>query len=159
MQIVHVAWPSGETQRIALEQQRVPRLLLVDPCATPPTVTDPIEDWVRLPATPLDISARSAQLSIRLGRVGTPRIDDDGVLRVGARWSPLAPVEIALTKRLLAKFGAVVSRDHLAQAAWPGGCVERNALDVRILRLRRRIEPLDLVIRTVRSRGYAIDYA
>ena len=35
----------------------------------------------------------------------------------------------------------------------------RNALDVHVLRLRRRIAPLGLEIRTVRSRGYLMQTA
>ncbi len=33
----------------------------------------------------------------------------------------------------------------------------RNVLDVHIVRLRRRLAPLELVIRTVRSRGYLLE--
>jgi DNA-binding response OmpR family regulator len=53
----------------------------------------------------------------------------------------------------------VVSRDALARAGWPDGAPGRNALDVHVLRLRRRLEPLGLVIRTVRSRGYVLEAA
>jgi DNA-binding response OmpR family regulator len=42
----------------------------------------------------------------------------------------------------------------LADRAWPTGVPTRNALDVHVLRLRRRIAPVGLEIRTVRSRGY-----
>jgi DNA-binding response OmpR family regulator len=52
------------------------------------------------------------------------------------------------------RFGAVVTRDVLADRAWPTGVPTRNALDVHVLRLRRRIAPIGLEIRTVRSRGY-----
>ena len=41
-----------------------------------------------------------------------------------------------------------------ASASWPSGVPTRNALDVHVLRLRRRIAPVGLEIRTVRSRGY-----
>ena len=57
---------------------------------------------------------------------------------------------------LLDRFGAVVTRDTLADRAWPSGVPTRNALDVHVLRLRRRIAPLGLEIRTVRSRGYLL---
>ena len=36
------------------------------------------------------------------------------------------------------------------------GAPTRNALDVHVLRLRRRLAPLGLEIRTVRSRGYLL---
>jgi DNA-binding response OmpR family regulator len=35
----------------------------------------------------------------------------------------------------------------------------RNALDVRILRLRRRVADLGLAVRTVRHRGYLLEIA
>ena len=52
---------------------------------------------------------------------------------------------------------AVVSRESLSTAGWPDGAPGRNALDVHVLRLRRRLAPLSLVIRTVRSRGYLLE--
>ena len=54
------------------------------------------------------------------------------------------------------RFGAVVGRELMARRAWPNGAPTRNALDVHILRLRRRIAPLGLEVRTVRSRGYLL---
>ena len=58
---------------------------------------------------------------------------------------------------LLDRMGAVVSRDALARAGWPDGAPGRNALDVHVLRLRRRLSAVHLVIRTVRSRGYLLE--
>jgi DNA-binding response OmpR family regulator len=60
---------------------------------------------------------------------------------------------------LLDRYGAVVSRDALARAGWPAGAPGRNALDVHMLRLRRRVEAVGLAIRTVRSRGYLLETA
>ena len=51
----------------------------------------------------------------------------------------------------------VVSRDALARAGWPDGASGRNALDVHVLRLRRRLRDVRLAIRTVRSRGYLLE--
>jgi DNA-binding response OmpR family regulator len=79
------------------------------------------------------------------------------VLRFSGAWVPLPPVEARLTDALLERFGAVVSRDSLARAGWPDGAPGRNALDVHVLRLRRRIHPLGLAIRTVRARGYLLE--
>jgi DNA-binding winged helix-turn-helix (wHTH) protein len=83
-----------------------------------------------------------------------PLLDDDGLLHHRDSWVSLSPVEQALASALLDRFGAVVTRDMLADRAWPAGVPTRNALDVHVLRLRRRIAPLGLEIRTVRSRGY-----
>jgi DNA-binding response OmpR family regulator len=84
-------------------------------------------------------------------------LDDDGVLRLGSAWVSLPPVEARLTSAFLQRLGLVVSRDALARAGWPDGAPGRNALDVHVLRLRRRLSPVSLVIRTVRSRGYLLE--
>jgi DNA-binding winged helix-turn-helix (wHTH) protein len=68
-------------------------------------------------------------------------------------------VEARLTGALVRRFGAVVSRDDLVAAGWPGREPDRNALDVHVLRLRRRLQPVRLAIRTVRSRGYLLEPA
>ena len=60
---------------------------------------------------------------------------------------------------LVESYKGVVRRDDLTRAGWPGDNPGRNALDVHILRLRRRVEPLGLSIRTVRSRGYLLEPA
>jgi DNA-binding response OmpR family regulator len=52
-----------------------------------------------------------------------------------------------------------VSREALAKAGWPDGAPGRNALDVHVLRLRRRLALVGLAIRTVRSRGYLLEAA
>src|SRR5439155_10894622 len=88
-----------------------------------------------------------------------PEIDDHGVLRYGGRWVALAPVELALARVLLEHFMTVVGRDVLSRRAWPQGVPRRNALDVQILRLRRRVSDVGLEIQTVRSRGYLLQRA
>jgi DNA-binding response OmpR family regulator len=79
------------------------------------------------------------------------------VLRVDGSWVSLPPVEARLASALLGRYGSVVGRDALAASGWPSGAPGRNALDVHVLRLRRRIAPLQLNIRTVRSRGYLLE--
>jgi DNA-binding winged helix-turn-helix (wHTH) protein len=68
----------------------------------------------------------------------------------------LSPVERALAAALIDRYNAVVGRDTLVRRAWPGGSPTRNALDVHMLRLRRRISTLGLEVRTVRARGYLL---
>lgn len=152
-------WPHDQERREGLRSQGLPRLLLVDPDQPPPVVTDPLEDWVRLPASDVDVEARVRALLHRSGRHLEPRptLDPDGVLRHGDGWVSLPPVEARLMSALLGRFGAVVSREQLARAGWPQGAPGRNALDVHMLRVRRRIAPLELVIRTIRSRGYLLE--
>ena len=159
MDVTLVRWPSEQPRRERLAEEGLPRLLLIDASEVPPAVVDALEDWIRVPADDADIRARVATLQTRFDAVGSvaPVIDDDGVVRVGAAWVSLPPVEARITNALLDRFGAVVSRDALGRSGWPDGAPGRNALDVHVLRLRRRLAPLGLVIRTVRSRGYVLE--
>ena len=93
------------------------------------------------------------------GMTAAPAVDEDGLLRYRGRWVTLSPVERALAAALVDRFGAVVGRDTLVRRAWAGGNPTRNALDVHMLRLRRRIAELGLEVRTVRARGYVLQGA
>ncbi|MGH1502491.1 MAG: winged helix-turn-helix domain-containing protein [Acidimicrobiales bacterium] len=132
----------------------------MDDDAPAPVTPDPLEDWIRLPADDRDVRARLDSLTLRFQRTDSSEgltLDEDGLLRNGSNWVALPPIEARLIAGLLAKPGAVVSRDALLRAGWPGEQPNRNVLDVHVLRLRRRIEPLGLQIRTVRSRGYVLE--
>jgi hypothetical protein len=155
---VLVRWPVDQARREALHDEGRPRLLLVED-GPPPVVSDELEDWIRVPAEEIDLRARVEVLRRRVAEITAPvpELDDDGVLRVGGRWVSLPPVEARLTAALLDRFGAVVSRDALSRAGWPQAAPGRNALDVHVLRLRRRLAPVALAIRTVRSRGYLLE--
>jgi hypothetical protein len=158
--VVLLRWPADQARRDELHQVGCPRLLLIED-GPPPLPLDDLEDWIRVPAGEADLRARVDGLRQRASeRVRPlPDLDDDGVLRHDGRWVSLPPVEARLTAALLGRFGAVVSRDSLARAGWPEGAPGRNALDVHMLRLRRRLSPLALAIRTVRSRGYLLERA
>jgi hypothetical protein len=160
VEVALVHWPAEEDRREELRRAGQPRLLLVERGA-PPIPSDELEDWIRLPADDIDLRVRVEALRRRTDASAdsAPQLDGDGVLRVGDRWVSLPPVEARITGALLDRFGAVVSRDALARSGWPGGSPGRNALDVHVLRLRRRLSPLDLAIRTVRSRGYLLESA
>jgi DNA-binding response OmpR family regulator len=156
-----VRWPAERARREELARSGRARLLLVEPGVAPPVASDPLEDWVREPCSDLDRRARMEGLRLRLEQALelVPELDEDGVIRFGDRWAPLPPVEARLTGALVRRFGAVVSRDDLVAAGWPGREPDRNALDVHVLRLRRRLQPVRLAIRTVRSRGYLLEPA
>jgi DNA-binding response OmpR family regulator len=161
MDVALIRWPTETDRRDSLVAAGAPRLLLVEPGADPPLPADCLEDWIRVPAPEDDVRARTAGLHVRnrAHNQVVPELDDHGVLRLGPRWVPLPPVEARLTGALVARFGGVVSRERLSRAGWPGGAPGRNALDVHVLRLRRRVSPLGLAIRTVRSRGYLLEAA
>ena len=159
--VAMVRWPGEEDRLDRLRSERRPRLLLVESGAAPPLPADELEDWIRVPAQEVDMMARLAGLERRQRDTGAvlPELGDDGVLRMGRNWVSLPPVDHRLATALVERFGAVVSREALARAGWPEGTPARNALDVHVLRLRRRLGTLGLVIRTVRSRGYALELA
>ncbi len=161
MDVVTLRWPAEDARRVALAEAGIPRLLVVDGDKPPPHVSDALEDWIRVPALEVDRRARVEALRRRADIEITddlPTIDGDGIVRAGRSWVSVPPVEARLAALLIERFGAVVSREELGEAAWPDGLAQRNALDVRILRLRRRIEELGLVIRTIRSRGYLLEW-
>ncbi len=160
MEPVALRWPIEEERRRKLADAGVPRLLVIDPSALPPAVESPLEDWIRAPASEVDRAARIEVLRRRAwGRnPDDPTVDENGIVRTESAWASVPPVEGRLVAALIERFGAVVSRDALCAAGWPDGGAERNVLDVRILRLRRRIEPIGLVVHTVRSRGYLLDW-
>jgi len=153
MDVVLLRWPEESDRRTELETAARPRLLLVEPGDPPPEISDPLEDWIRLPADDRDVRARLSTLVTRSG-AERPFLDADGLLWFRGRWVPLSPVERSLAEGLLERFGAVAGRDALRRRAWPEGLPSRNALDVHMVRLRRRIAELALEVRTVRSRGY-----
>jgi DNA-binding response OmpR family regulator len=171
MDVTMLRWPEEESRRTRISQAGEPRLLLVPDGEDPPPVGDCLEDWIRVPAAENEVRARVDALAVRSqahhvdGHSGDaaapagPVLDDFGVLRVNGSWVALPPLEARLAEALLERLGAVTSRDLLIRAGWPAGAPGRNALDVHVLRLRRRLTPVGLAIRTVRSRGYLMEAA
>lgn len=155
---IHILrWPEQAVEVEAYRRRRMPRLLVVAPGARPPASIDPLEDWVRAPVDEKDLQARWETLRARAAP-RDPVIDSEGVLHYGGRRLPLAAGEAHLVRLLLDSYRSVVGREELAAKMWPDGTsARRNALDVRVLRTRRRLAPLGLVIRTVWRRGYLLD--
>lgn len=140
-----------------------PVLLLVEPDADPPAV-GPLEDWVRVPSSAADITARIEALRSRVEATDDgqrPVLGEDGVIRFGSQRVSLSPLEGRLVAAFLERPGAVIPRQHLLEAGWGGVAIgagpSRNALDTQVLRLRRRLRPLGLTVRTIRARGYVLD--
>ncbi|HEX2048564.1 MAG TPA: winged helix-turn-helix domain-containing protein [Acidimicrobiales bacterium] len=163
MDVTMLRWPEEEGRRTRISRQGAPRLLLVPAGEEPPAVGDCLEDWVRVPADEEEVRARVDALSVRsqahLASGAAPVLDDFGVLRMNGSWVALPPLEARLAGALLERMGTVTSRDLLVRAGWPTAPPGRNALDVHVLRLRRRLRPVGLAIRTVRSRGYLMEAA
>jgi len=140
-----------------LRAQGRPRLLLVAADADAPQTSDWDEDWIRLPARDDDVHARAAALETR-GPQPSPRpeVKGDGRLAFDGRWVALSHTEEAMVRVLARRFGEVVDANSLASAAGERR-LSPNAVRVHLTRLRRRVQSIGLVVRTVRGRGYVLD--
>ena len=163
MDVALIRWPDERAQRSELASRDLPRLLLLQPGEEPPVCFDPLEDWVRVPAAPQDVRARAESLTARFeGRVPVDiTLDSGGLIRVGERQTRLTPLQARLVGPLVEGKGTVVSRAELIDAGWGSAHTKAtpNALEANLVRLRRRLGPLGLHIRTVRSRGYLLEKA
>ena len=157
--IAIVRWPQDAEILDRLGPVGHPRLLLVDPDAEPPVITDLLEDWIRLPADDRDIQTRVASLRRRVGHHRLPVFD--GACRVGFRdgWAPLSPIEYRLASALVERFGYLVTDKDLNARAWADTPPPPTALRVHLTRLRRRVEPIGLEIVTIRSQGHVMQEA
>ncbi|HEY3669707.1 MAG TPA: helix-turn-helix domain-containing protein [Acidimicrobiia bacterium] len=157
--VVLVRWPEEREHVERLRASGTPRLLLVGAEVAAPKPFDELEDWIRLPAVDSDVHARATTLAARAQEgvaPDPPRMDEAGILKYRGRWITLSRVERALARALVDRFTAVVRRDTLIETAWPSGESSRNALDVHMVRLRRRLLTVGLEVRTVRARGYLL---
>ncbi|WP_020666978.1 winged helix-turn-helix domain-containing protein [Amycolatopsis nigrescens] len=127
--------------------------------ALPPQCGDLYEDWVRAPISRADLDARLTALRARVDEHKVPQLDDRGVLQFGAQSITISATQTELLELFVTQFGKVVAREALrtrlseANQSSP----TRNSLDLHIMRLRRRILPLNLSIRTVWGRGYVLE--
>ncbi|MFI2432685.1 helix-turn-helix domain-containing protein [Streptomyces sp. NPDC018693] len=131
---------------------------MVEAGARPPVCNDPFEDWVRAPISRDDLDARVRALQNRLDSRQIPTLDSAGTLTFGSHSITISNVQTELMELLIEHFGEVVYRHELSQRL--AECVQRptrNSLDLHIMRLRRRLSPTDLVIRTAWGRGYALE--
>jgi DNA-binding response OmpR family regulator len=157
--VVLMRWPEEWEQLERLRASGTPRLLLVGAEVAAPEPFDALEDWIRLPAADRDVRVRANTLGARArtgDAVERPSIDEDGILRYRGRWITLSRVERALAGALVDRYTAVVRREALGHAAWPAAEPSRNALDVQMTRLRRRLLTMGLEVHTVRARGYLL---
>ena len=157
MDVRLVRWPAARAQLDELRAAGVPRLVVVDGDVAPPFPPDELEDWVRLPADQSDVRVRVDTLAERARGKAIPQLSNEGVLRHAGASVALSPVESRLVRALISRLGAVVSRTDLMDVVWPEERPPRNALDVHISRLRRRLADVQLSITTVRGRGYLLD--
>ena len=160
MDVVLLRWPAEEPRRVQLREGGVARLLLVDAelrHRRGRMTTSRTGSACRPTRSNLHARVENLDRRARTRIDGTPALDSDGVLRVNGTWVSLPPVEARLTARCSHATDRWSAVRPLGFSGWPEGAPGRNALDVHVLRLRRRIAPLGLAIRTVRSRGYLLE--
>jgi DNA-binding winged helix-turn-helix (wHTH) protein len=133
-------------------------LLVIEGGVPAPVSSDVREDWVRAPVSDEDLKARVASLRAKAEAHRLPHVDPNGVLRYAGRSITVSRTETDLLECLVRQFGVLVPRETLRECLpdRPGGA-SRNALDLHIMRVRRRIRPLGLVVRTVWGRGYLLE--
>lgn len=155
--VVVLRWPDEQDQLLRLAKQRRPRLLLVESKADPPLSDDPLEDWIRLPTEDRDIKARLSRLESRAATViAAPILDRHSRLLYGDKWVSLSPIEARLAASFVDGFMSLVTDKVLVSRAWPEGLPSRSALRVHLHRLRKRIEPLGLIVRSVPRHGWVL---
>ena len=159
-----IPWPDPPAPLAPGEGRAGPaRLYLVEPGADPPTVTSCLEDWVRLPASDDEVSARASALMLRRRwhhpHHDRPSLDSMGVLHLGSRWVDLPPLEARLFSVLLERLGESVPTRQLLDTGWGPAADRTGNLRIQILRLRRRLAAVGLVIHTLPGRGYMLAWA
>lgn len=158
-EVVFIRWPAQLDLRNRCRMEGTPRLLVVEGGVEPPLSNDPLEDWVRPPVRQDDLHARIKALQNRFNSHRLPILDDaSGTLSFGPHSITISSTQMDLMRLLIDRFGEVVYRKelmHCFATRMPG--VTRNSLDLHIMRLRRRILPVELSIRTVWGRGYILD--
>lgn len=158
MNVVVLHWPAEDHRVGPLRAMGIPRLLLVDRDEPPPVCADPLVDWAFASAAEDELEARVAALAARARARNTERpvVDAGGMLHCRGETLALSPKESQITRCFLEHLDHVVSREQLAQAAWPGHDVQPKTVEMHLVKLRRRLAPAGLSIATVRARGWVM---
>ena len=130
-----VRWPNDATERVRARATGRPRLLVIDPDATPPLDCGLDEDWTTTTAPPADVAARLAALATRPSR--RHRLPFDLA-------SELDDASIAVYDLLAERAPRPASFESLADAVGPAG-----DLATTVRRLRRALGTVDADILTV----------
>ena len=131
---------------------------IVETGSAPPECLDPLEDWIRPPVNRAELEVRIACLNERANLARTPIITEDNIVICQEQRLPLTDSEATIVRELVNNFRKLVPRNRLMWAGWGDEMsANRNALDLRILRLRRRLAAMGLRIVTVWGKGYILE--
>ena len=124
------------------------------------------DDYLSKPFAPEELSARVSALA-RRGRAIRSRVIEHGPLTIDlARKRAIIsgkPIDLpqrehAILEYLFSNIDAIVGKDKIAGAvaSWDEH-ISSNAIEVHISRLRAKLEPAGIRIRTVRGLGYIVE--
>jgi hypothetical protein len=154
---VHVIkWPEESWRLKSCRMLNLPCILVVAPTARIPKLVAGREDWVRHPASSIELEERAALL-LENNTYRYPTLDADGLLRFQRDVVALSPAGTLLVSALTCVPHRLVSREEmLHQLAEICPHPTDNSLNIHVLRLRRKLKPLGLHIETIRNRGYIL---
>lgn len=124
------------------------------------------DDYLTKPFDLLELEARIRALIRRKHGIAETLIQygplrynaADKCAMAGDQILDLSAREIGVLEILLLRAGRVVSKEHLAERLYGWGEeVGDNAIEVGIHRLRKKLEPVGINIRTIRGLGYLLD--
>ncbi len=129
-------------------------------------ITQGADDYMIKPFELRELEARLDALIRRcyggfnhLIEVGSLQLDTSNhQILANAEHLPLSSRESAILELLMVQKGKVISKDKIAQyLSVYGDALADNAIEVYIHRIRKRIEPYDMGIRTFRGLGYLLE--
>lgn len=150
-----IRWPEESTRLERCRADNCLVILVVAPGVRVPRLVVGREDWIRAPGSAAELEERAT--SLMDGDFRHPKIDTSGILRFRGDILVLSPAMTVIVALLARTPHVPISRELLLESlteVQPAPTV--NALNIQILRLRRRLEPLGLRIETIRNCGYML---
>ncbi|MFI6403226.1 helix-turn-helix domain-containing protein [Streptomyces sp. NPDC050548] len=155
-----VRWPAESEMREQCKIHGHLCLLVVEHGAPPPENVSFHEDWVRPPIVQEDLQARVRQLTARAVLRARPALDPAGILYFKDLSVTLSVTQCEMLAPLVARYGQIIYRVELLDILdRSGASSSSNALDLHVMRLRRRLGVVGLAVRNVWGRGFVLEPA